>query len=183
MEQNFVPIPGFEKYGISPEGKIKNLRTGYIKTLCLNQSADYYVVNLYDNNGKMCRPLVHRLVAQTFLPNPENLPYVNHKDENKLNNNVENLEWCTAQYNNTYNNKAKKIGAQLKGRPSPLVGKIGGRAQAIHQIDYKTKQIIKTFPSASAAAAELQCSPTLIRAVANHTNHCHTAKGYGWEWA
>ena len=45
---------------------------------------------------------VHRLVAQAFIPNPDNLPVINHKDENKLNNNVDNLEWCTMEYNNKY---------------------------------------------------------------------------------
>lgn len=60
--------------------------------------------------------LVHRLVAQAFIPNPDNLPEVNHKDENKANNRVDNLEWCTHSYNNSYNDKGKKIGQKLKGR-------------------------------------------------------------------
>lgn len=50
-------------------------------------------------DGKSRNLLVHRLVAQAFLPNPNNYPYINHKDGNKLNNNVNNLEWCTAQQN------------------------------------------------------------------------------------
>ena len=55
-------------------------------------------------NGKRYTKLVHRLVAEAFLPNPNNLPIVNHKDENKANPIVDNLEWCTQQYNTVYNN-------------------------------------------------------------------------------
>ena len=52
---------------------------------------------------------VHRLVAQAFIPNPDELPQVNHKDENKANNCVDNLEWCDCRYNNTYNNRMGRI--------------------------------------------------------------------------
>lgn len=62
----------------------------------------YYQVTLSDKNNKKCRVKVHRLVAMTFLENPSNLPQVNHKDGNKSNNNVSNLEWCTAYHNNKH---------------------------------------------------------------------------------
>lgn len=57
---------------------------------------------LYREDRTKRKYQLHRLVAETFIPNPENLPCVNHKDENKLNNCVDNLEWCTYQYNNNY---------------------------------------------------------------------------------
>lgn len=182
MDKEYRPIPGFSKYGISIDGEVKHLRTGYIKKNCMNQNNKYYVVNLYDDNNKMCRPLVHRLVALTYLPNPNNLPQVNHKDENKLNNHRDNLEWCTAAYNNTYNDKAKKIGEKLKNQSSPLTGTIGTKAQKIAQIDPITKKIINIYPSAREASRQMNCASSTIRAVANHQQYCHTAKGFIWEW-
>lgn len=59
----------------------------------------YLRVNLYDINGKVTKCYVHRLVAKAYLPNPHNLPDVNHKSANKKDNSVENLEWCDAKYN------------------------------------------------------------------------------------
>ena len=59
----------------------------------------YLRINLYDANGKAQKHYIHRLVAQTFIPNPKHKKEVNHKDGNKLNNNVNNLEWCTRSEN------------------------------------------------------------------------------------
>lgn len=63
----------------------------------------YLYVILYKNNVSK-REYVHRIVAMAFIPNPDNLPQVNHKDEDKQNNYVDNLEWCTCKYNNNYGN-------------------------------------------------------------------------------
>ena len=73
-----------------------------------------------DKKGERHSYLIHRLVAQAFLPNPDGLPQVNHKDENKTNNRVDNLEWCTHLYNQNYGTKNQRIGEKNKisnGKP------------------------------------------------------------------
>ena len=75
----------------------------------------YYQTILYKN--KSCKSYyIHRLVAEAFIPNPKNLPFVNHKDENKQNNCVDNLEWCTQKYNINYGTSLKKR-IDLMGKP------------------------------------------------------------------
>lgn len=117
-------IEGYEgKYQVSNEGRVKSLdyhRQGFEKVLKPNTHVrGYKRVGLSDGKGIITLYFVHRLVAKAFIPNPNNYPMINHKDENPANNNVENLEWCTAQYNNTYNDRhlkcASKIGETHKG--------------------------------------------------------------------
>lgn len=69
---------------------------------------------MYSDKGKKnCK--VHRLVAEAYIPNPDSLEQVNHKDENKKNNSINNLEWCNADYNNHYGSHSQKISDSLKG--------------------------------------------------------------------
>lgn len=105
--ENWKSIKDFVDYHISDKGNIistKNNNAKYISPAI--NGAGYYYVCIRRNN-KYYNKLVHRLVAETFLDNKYNLPEVNHKDENKLNNSVDNLEWCTSAYNNKYSSTAE----------------------------------------------------------------------------
>lgn len=95
------------KYQISNLGRVRNIRTGRI--LKPNKNNRGYTQIGLPINKKPKQFLVHRLVATAFIPNPNNLPVVNHKDENPNNNRVENLEWCTEKYNIQYSTARKII--------------------------------------------------------------------------
>lgn len=85
-------------YQISDFGRIKNSKTN--KILSPSKSGEY--LHIWLSYGINKEFLIHRLVAESFIPNPYGFKCVNHKDENKLNNRVDNLEWCTYQYNVGY---------------------------------------------------------------------------------
>ena len=104
LEPNEIikPIEGWNGYFISNLGNVystKNQKVGLKKmTPTLDGKRNYLLIGLSSNSHRV-KLLVHRLVAQTFIPNPDNLPEVNHKDKNKQNNAVSNLEWCTRKEN------------------------------------------------------------------------------------
>ena len=106
------PIKNFEGlYEVSREGHIKSLgnfpklRNKVVGNLKPGVVNGYLTVVLTDHNGKRHSKIVHRIVAETFIENPDNLRCVNHKNEIKSDNRVENLEWCSDQYNKEYSNK------------------------------------------------------------------------------
>lgn len=91
--------PVYSGYFVTPDGRVfSNRRKQTIKELNQTLVNDYLSIIVY-HNGRQIRKSVHRLVAETYLPNPNNLPQVNHIDENKINNNLNNLEWVTHQQN------------------------------------------------------------------------------------
>lgn len=105
------PIPHFEDlYEVSNTGEVRSINPRYKNKSFLKQGTS----NKGYKNVCLCKKgvqktiNVHRLVALVFIPNPQNLPCVNHKDENKTNNNVSNLEWCSYYYNNTYGQRLTK---------------------------------------------------------------------------
>ena len=113
MEEIWKDIKGYEgKYKVSNLGNVKSLnynRTCKERILKYGINTDGYLFVGLSKNGIHKNFLIHRLTAQAFIENPDNLPQVNHIDEDKSNNCVENLEWCTAEYNNNYGTHNERI--------------------------------------------------------------------------
>ena len=103
-------------YLVHRDGSIYKLnwnRTGTMRRV--KQSKDKRGYLYFNCNGKLIKS--HRFIASCFIPNPQNLPCINHKDENKTNNCVDNLEWCTRRYNNNYGTRNKKAAESQKNDP------------------------------------------------------------------
>lgn len=113
-EEIWCPIKGYEGlYGVSDKGRVKSIGYGKERILKPQRTTDGYLrVGLRKNREQKCY-LVHRLVAQTFIPNPDNLPQVNHKDEDKENNSVQNLEWCSSKYNANFGTRTQRQSEKL----------------------------------------------------------------------
>lgn len=154
---NFHPIKTYDKhtyskYYINTKGEVINHTN---KVLRQHIKKGYYHIGLVSKEGlKICYS-IHRLVAMTFIPNPDNLPLVNHIDKNKLNDDVSNLEWCTATDNN-----------------------IHAQGKMINQIDIKTNKIINTYKSISTAEKLLN-----LKGISKACNgKSKTSGGYKWEF-
>ena len=135
-------IKGYEgKYMVSNLGRVKSLnyrRTGKEKIMKgVPDGHGYLQVKLW-KDGKDKKYMINRLVAQAFLPNPNNLPEVNHIDKDKTNNKVENLEWCTTQYNVEYSKAKAVIGID---KVSGLILKFPSIMEAERQTGISNKHI------------------------------------------
>ena len=105
-------IEGYEGlYQISNEGEIRNVRNN--KNLKIFKTKYGYFHVILSKNGKTKQHIVHRIVADAFIPNPKNYPCVNHKNECKDDNSVENLEWCDWKYNCNYGTRNKRMAKSL----------------------------------------------------------------------
>ena len=160
--EDLKKIEGFERYLISPVGKIFSLNSNkYLKPHTNPQG--YYQVHLW-KSGNRYPKLIARLVAQAFISNPENKPEINHKDGIKANNDISNLEWVTSSENQLHS-----YSTGLNKR-SPKSGK---PKVPVKVYDYKTGNFKSTQPSLHAAArrygiSQGNISNVLVGAL-NHT--------------
>lgn len=182
MNEEWRPVPGYEGiYEVSNMGRVKSLPRDYTQlnmygTLS-KRHIDGKVMRLHILNSGYCHVEltkgarqckshpIHRLVALAFIPNPKGLPFINHKDEDKQNNNVNNLEWCTTEYNCNYGTRNKKISEKARRAP-------------IEQYDLKGN-FIKAYDSIRDAATELNIGETSIAAALS--GRCKTGKGFIWK--
>ena len=119
IKEEWKLINNCDDYAISNLGEVKSAKRlkaeekhdfSKWKTLKPRYRTPFYKsVTIYDNDGCQHQWTIHRLVAIHFIPNPDNLPMVNHKDENGHNNRVDNLEWCNNKYNSNYGHSSRKI--------------------------------------------------------------------------
>lgn len=167
-------IPKYEGYyQASNLGNIRSISRVTVK----NQKILGKILKKYANNrngyetvtlgldGKTKKVLVHRLVAEAFIPNPNNLPEVNHKDENKLNNRLENLEWCDRKYNTNYGTRNKKA------------AKKKFKAVNMYTLDMK---FIRRFESLKEAGEYVNGNPCNI--AQNCKQLSKSSYGYIWHW-
>lgn len=116
----WLDIKGYEGlYQVSNHGRVRSLnywKTGKVKILSPSKDKDGYFQVVLCKNGKRKGYRVHRLVAEAFVPNWFNDPQINHIDENKENNNVDNLEWCDCKYNINYGKHNDRV-SESKSKP------------------------------------------------------------------
>ena len=172
MKEIWKDIKGYEGYyQISNLGNIRslfgwNIHKGYFNRLKTMHptlaNTGYLVVNLTYKNSKIYQ--IHRLVAEAFIPNSENKPCINHKDGNKQNNKVDNLEWCTYSEN-------EKHAYSINLKVNPNIGKFGNlhwNSKSILQIDKSTNKIINRYDSIMSAERDTGIP---------NTNICKCCKG------
>lgn len=161
-----MKIEGYENYEVRPNGEVVNTKTGKVLKP-LKNTGGYLRVDLW-KNGKKKRFYIHRLIAQAFIANPDNLPCVNHKDEDKTNNNMENLEWCTYEYNLNYGTRIERVAkANINGK----------RSKTVLQL-MKDGSFVRVWSSVSEVERQLHFSKS-------HISECcrgELQSAYGYKW-
>ena len=176
MEEIWKDIKGYEgMYQVSNFGRVKSMNyrnTGKEENLKSFYACGYLRVGLWKNE-KSKWFYVHRLVAEAFLPNPDNLPEINHKSENKTQNNVDNLEWCNRKYNCNYGTRIERSAEKHKGVFNTK------RSKSILQYDLEGN-FINEWPSTMEIERQLGCCNSHISACCRGKRK--TAYGFKWQY-
>ena len=158
MKEIWKDIKDYEgHYQVSNLSRVKSIKFGKERIMKQNIRRGYYYVCL-SKNGIAKNYFVHRLVAQAFIDNTDNLPQVNHKDENKLNNNVDNLEWCSVLYNNSYGTRLQKVSEKMRNR------KEWSKSIDVYDLNMN---FIETLPSIEECGRKYNVSPGNVRHCCN----------------
>lgn len=178
MEEIWKTVEDFPNYEVSTFGNIKNKKSNKLLKLLINNSG-YYRCAL-THNSKTKNITVHRIVGKTFIPNPENKPTINHKDRNRINNKLENLEWVTHKEQNLHKSKSNNIRRH---------------ASKVFRICSKSNVILETYNSLKEASVwvinnnlskiknnNYKSIMSKISAVINKKINCNTSFGYKWSY-
>lgn len=165
-------IKGFEGlYQVSNQGNVRNVKRGKLLRKELTWRG-YHRITL----GSKGRKMLHRIVCEAFIPNPNNLPIINHINENKTDNRVENLEWCTQSHNvkHSYLNHKESWGnTGNRGRRNVLSKPCAKLKDGI---------VVAKYSGASEAERITGISRSSIIQVCNNSKVRKTAGGYEWKW-
>lgn len=177
------PVVGWEGlYEVSSHGRIRSLNRVIINKSggkqsfvgrILRPARDRYGYNrvVLSKEGTSYNRIVHRLVAQAFIPNPNNLPEVNHKDEDKTNNIPENLEWCSNKYNVNYGTGLARRMVSQRNHPN--------ESKAVRQFS-KKGVVIADYPSIKEAVRRTGVkAETISKSCRGLQKFCHT---YYWRF-
>lgn len=150
MIEIWKDIKDYPNYQVSNLGNVKNIKTN--KMLKPFATGNEYLKVALSNKSNKKQFLIHRLVATAFIPNPNNLPEVNHiKEFEKTNNKVENLEWCDHSYNQNYGTRNERVAEKLRHTMKIV------RCKKVNQYDLKGNYI-KTWNSVVEAQKEIGSS-------------------------
>lgn len=194
MKEEWRDIEGYKgKYQVSSYGRVKSLakkswngHAWWDKPEIIlkpgTQKTGYLFVDLLDGHNNDRKFRVHRLVAQAFIPNPNNFLQVNHKDEDVTNNHADNLEWCTALYNNNYGNHFLYSSIARQNKLCRLTAIRNGQkaSKPVLQLS-KNGDFIKRFASLSEAARQTGARIGGISDCCNGKSK--TSYGYKWQFA
>ena len=165
--ETWKAIAGYEGiYEVSDLGRVRSLKYGKEKILKPGKNQGGYLHVVLCKDGQSKTITVHRLVADAFVPNPNNLETINHKDEVKTNNTVTNLEWMSQKDNLNYGTRNKRVGEAL--------------SKQVQMFDKSTGELLATFPSLAEAERVTEINQGNISSCCN--GKYKSAGGYKWRY-